>query len=69
MSGRITDHDHRAAHRVQHPDDPAVVEEVRAAADAGERVVRWFGTDVVGTDGVVVARVRKQLYVRRSPEC
>ena len=48
--------------------DPAVVEEVRAAADAGERVVRWFGTDVVGTDGVVVARVRKQLYVRRAPE-
>jgi acyl-coenzyme A thioesterase PaaI-like protein len=47
--------------------DPAVVDEVRAAADAGERVLRWFGTEVVGTDGVVVARVRKQLYVRRAP--
>ena len=47
--------------------DPGVVAEVRAAADAGERVLRWFQTEVVGTDGVVVARVRKQLYVRRAP--
>ena len=46
--------------------DPGVVAEVRAAADAGERVLRWFETEVVGTDGVVVARVRKQLYVRRA---
>lgn len=46
--------------------DPAVVDEVRAAADAGEKVLRWFEVDVVGTDGAVVARVRKQLYVRRA---
>ena len=46
---------------------PEVVAEVRAAADAGERVLRWFEVDVVGTDGSVVARVRKQLYVRRAP--
>jgi len=46
---------------------PAVVDEVRAAADAGEKVLRWFEVDVVGTDGAVVARVRKQLYVRRAP--
>lgn len=47
--------------------DPVVVDEVRAAADAGEKVLRWLEVDVVGTDGAVVARVRKQLYVRRGP--
>ena len=47
--------------------DPAVVDEVRDAADAGEKVLRWFEVDVVSTDGAVVARVRKQLYVRRAP--
>ena len=47
--------------------DAAVVAEVRAAADAGEKVLRWFEVDVVGTDGTLVARVRKQLYVRRTP--
>lgn len=46
--------------------DPAVVDEVRAVADAGETVLRWFRVDVVAPDGTVVARVRKQLYVRRS---
>lgn len=48
--------------------DPQDVAQVRAAADAGEKVLRWFTVDVVGTDGAVVARVRKQLYVRRAPE-
>ncbi|OJX62105.1 MAG: hypothetical protein BGO95_00230 [Micrococcales bacterium 73-13] len=43
----------------------ADVEEIRAAAATGEKVLRWFGCDVVGTDGAVVARVRKQVYVRR----
>ncbi len=46
--------------------DPQVVDEVRAAADAGETVLRWFPVDVVAPDGTVVARVRKQLYVRRA---
>ncbi len=46
--------------------DPAVVDEVRAAADTGEKVLRWFAVDVVAADGTVVARVRKQLYVRRA---
>ncbi len=46
--------------------DRAVVDEVRAAADAGETVLRWFPVDLTAPDGTVVARVRKQLYVRRS---
>ena len=48
--------------------DPQEVAQVKAAADAGEKVLRWFAVDVVGADGAVVARVRKQLYVRRAPE-
>ena len=47
--------------------DPDAVAEVRGAADSGVKVLRWFEVDVVGADGAVVARVRKQLYVRRAP--
>lgn len=48
--------------------DDACVEELRAAAADGSKVLRWFDTDVVDADGEVVARVRKQLYVRLKPE-
>lgn len=41
-----------------------VLNELRAAAAGGVKVLRWFETDVVAQDGTVVARVRKQLYVR-----
>ena len=44
--------------------DDAVVEEIRAAAAGGEKVLRWFETDIRDAGGEVVARVRKQLYVR-----
>lgn len=43
-----------------------VLEEIRAAAEDGSKVLRWFTTEVVAGDGTVVARVRKQLYVRRK---
>jgi acyl-coenzyme A thioesterase PaaI-like protein len=42
-----------------------VVEEIRSAAASGEKVLRWFDCEIVGEGGVVVARVRKQVYVRR----
>lgn len=42
--------------------------ELREAAADGSKVLRWFETDVVAQDGTVVARVRKQLYVRRKRE-
>jgi acyl-coenzyme A thioesterase PaaI-like protein len=38
--------------------------ELRQAAAGGEKVLRWFAVDVHTADGSVVARVRKQLYVR-----
>lgn len=44
--------------------DPAVVDELRVAAADGGKVLRWFDTEVHDSDGKLVARVRKQLYVR-----
>lgn len=51
--------------------DDANVDVIRARAAGGDKVLQWFETDVVDGDGDVVARVRKQIYVRlkrdRSP--
>lgn len=46
---------------------PSVVDELRAAAADGGKVLRWFETEVTTADGEVIARVRKQLYVRLKP--
>ncbi|WP_081480631.1 DUF4442 domain-containing protein [Serinicoccus profundi] len=46
--------------------EESVLAELREAAADGAKVLRWFETDVVADDGTVVARVRKQLYVRRG---
>ncbi len=40
------------------------MDEVLVVAASGEKVLRWFESDVVAPDGTVVARVRKQLYIR-----
>ncbi|HET6555369.1 MAG TPA: DUF4442 domain-containing protein [Dyella sp.] len=48
--------------------DAAVVEELRQAAAGGDKVLRWFDVDVATRSGEVVARVRKQLYVRLKPK-
>ncbi|PXV58353.1 protein of unknown function [Dyella jiangningensis] len=48
--------------------EASVVDELRAAAAGGEKVLRWFDVDVVTRGGEVVARVRKQLYVRLKPK-
>lgn len=41
--------------------------EIRAEADGGAKVLRWFGNEIRDRDGALVARVRKQVYVRRRP--
>lgn len=46
----------------------AVLAELRAAAAGGEKVLRWFETDVVDASGELVARVRKRIYVRLKRE-
>ena len=43
----------------------AVVDEVRAAAEGGDKVLRWFEVPIRDAGGEVVARVRKQVYIRR----
>lgn len=48
--------------------EPKVVEELRAAAAGGEKVLRWFEVKVKTASGEVIARVRKQIYVRLKPE-
>ena len=44
--------------------DNGVLEEFKTAAAGGEKYLRWMPVDVCTADGEVVARVRKQLYVR-----
>jgi acyl-coenzyme A thioesterase PaaI-like protein len=48
--------------------DDAVLEEIRAATAGGEKYLRWYETSVATGAGEVIARVRKQLYVRRKRE-
>jgi acyl-coenzyme A thioesterase PaaI-like protein len=48
--------------------EPAVIDELRAAAAHGEKVLRWFEVEVKTASGEVVALVRKQLYVRLKPK-
>ena len=47
---------------------PEDVERLRGLAVDGAKVLEWFSVDVVDADGDVVARVRKQVYVRRKRE-
>ena len=47
--------------------DDALIDELRAAAAGGEKVLRWMDCPVVDASGELVARVRKQLYVRLKP--
>ncbi|MDQ3494812.1 MAG: DUF4442 domain-containing protein [Pseudomonadota bacterium] len=46
--------------------DPAMLDEIRSATAGGDKHLRWCPVDVVDAAGGVVARVRKQLYVRRK---
>lgn len=46
--------------------EDAVLDEIRAAAADGGKVLRWFEVAVRSPQGEVIARVRKQLYIRRK---
>ena len=46
--------------------DDAALDEIRAATSNGEKALRWFENTVTDAEGEIVARVRKQLYVRRK---
>ncbi|HKT28022.1 MAG TPA: tetrameric acyl-CoA thioesterase, partial [Dyella sp.] len=47
--------------------EPGMLDELRAAAANGEKVLRWFDVPIKTAAGEVVAIVRKQLYVRLKP--
>ena len=44
----------------------ADVERLRTLAAGGDKVLEWFSVDITDRTGAVVARVRKQVYVRRK---
>jgi acyl-coenzyme A thioesterase PaaI-like protein len=44
--------------------EPPVVDQLRQAAAGGDKVLHWFETDITTASGEVIARVRKQIYVR-----
>ena len=46
--------------------DDDVLDALRSATADGEKALHWFDTDVIDAQGDVVARTRKQLYVRRK---
>ena len=48
--------------------DDAVLAEIRQATAGGGKYLHWFENEVVDAGGEVVARVRKQVYVRRKPD-
>jgi len=58
----------RAPVRAEFMLDDATIDEIRAATAGGEKYLRWFETEIRTTDGQVIARARKQIYVRRKRE-
>ncbi len=48
--------------------DDSVLDELRAATANGEKYLHWFETEVKTVQGELVARVRKQIYVRHKRE-
>lgn len=48
--------------------DDATLDEISAATAGGDKHLRWMQTEVIDAQGEIVARVRKQLYIRRKRE-
>ncbi len=46
--------------------DPTVIDAIRDDAASGDKLLRWFSCEIRDADQQVVARVRKQLYIRRK---
>ena len=47
--------------------DDATLEDIRAQTADGAKHLRWLETPVIDANGETVAKVRKQLYVKRKP--
>ena len=46
---------------------PPEIEEVRRLITQHRKTLRWYTDEIVQADGTVVARIEKELYVRRKP--
>ncbi len=47
--------------------DDVLLEEIRAETTSGSKYLRWMPIEIKTASGELIARVRKQLYVRRKP--
>lgn len=47
--------------------EESVLDEIRTATASGEKYLHWFEVPIMTADGELIARVRKQIYVRRKP--
>ena len=47
--------------------EESMLGELRDAAAGNEKVLRWFDIAVIDSNGDLVAKVRKQVYIRRKP--
>lgn len=50
--------------RVQLED--SVIADLKSRADTGEKVLQWFPIELRDKNGTLVAKVRKQVYIRRK---
>ncbi len=48
--------------------DDATLDAIRAATASGDKHLHWFEIEVKTAEGIRIAHVRKQLYVRLKPE-
>lgn len=48
--------------------DAQTIDSLRNEAAGGEKVLRWFEADILNAGGETIAKVRKQLYIRRKRE-
>jgi acyl-coenzyme A thioesterase PaaI-like protein len=48
--------------------DAQTIDSLRSEAAGGEKVLRWFEADVVNKQGELIAKVSKQIYIRRKRE-
>jgi acyl-coenzyme A thioesterase PaaI-like protein len=48
--------------------DEQTIDSLRGQAAGGEKVLRWFEADILNAGGETIAKVRKQLYIRRKRE-
>ena len=45
---------------------PDTVADIRERARGGAKVLEWFETDITDSSGAIVARVRREVYVREK---